>query len=376
MSSSTRARALAIEDFAAISAALSAPFADREAILTRAGLDETGWLETRNGMRTLMEARLSAEDASPVHTYREAFQAAREGRPVAVASAHAAQPAPPRLEDVVSPAQASAHPPLMPQPIHTPSYLRGPRVVIQPPVPSSAPAAAETEEHDVGMFRESAPTPFAAVSAPANPERRMEQQRADVRLASPTDQDVIARMKGSLGSASPGETQAMTPAPSALPTPFSGPTTASSVPATTAFLDRGGPRSAPLPFDPNAPSRTPSPSGHPDAGPPSQDPQRGFTVAGSSGARPSMPFARMGAPNPSSCPPGWTIARYAALCIDLHASGLPEERVLAIAQITRDERVALDAYWNQRMMQDPALRLEWAAHADRRKAEHDRGQGR
>jgi len=68
-------------------------------------------------------------------------------------------------------------------------------------------------------------------------------------------------------------------------------------------------------------------------------------------------------------PPGWTIARYAALCIDLHASGMPEERVLAMAQLTRKERLALDDHWQRRMLEDPALRLEWKAHADRRNDE-------
>ena len=103
--------------------------------------------------------------------------------------------------------------------------------------------------------------------------------------------------------------------------------------------------------------------------PQTPSPSAGFTIAGSSGARPSMPFARLAAPNPASIPPGWTIARYAALCFDLHASGFPEEKVLAMAQITRDQRLALDAYWQNRMNAEPALRVEWKGHADRREAE-------
>jgi len=105
------------------------------------------------------------------------------------------------------------------------------------------------------------------------------------------------------------------------------------------------------------------------ASPRTPSPSAGFTIAGSSGARPSMPFARLAAPNPGSIPPDWTIARYAALCFDLHASGMPEEKVLAMAQITRDQRLALDAYWQNRMNEEPALRVEWKGHADQREAE-------
>ena len=138
----------------------------------------------------------------------------------------------------------------------------------------------------------------------------------------------------------------------------------------TAFLNPIAPAPSSanqLPFRPGTPSSPSQPAA--PASSPRPAVQSGFTMAGSSGARPSMPFMRAGAPNPESIPPGWNIQRYAALCIDLHASGIPEERVLAMAQITRDQRIGLDDYWQARMTQDPSLRAEWQAHADRRVAE-------
>jgi hypothetical protein len=167
-----------------------------------------------------------------------------------------------------------------------------------------------------------------------------------------SDAEVLARMKAAMGNLNPDETQMAAPIAMPGPTrPF----------ATAAASVAVKPATAVSPAAQVRPSE-----------------QAGFTVAGSSGARPSMPFARAAAPNPKDLPPGWTLARYATLCFDLHASGLPEAEVLAMAQLTQTQRMALDAYWQNRMTEEPALRAEWKAFADRREAElrQARGGGR
>lgn len=126
------------------------------------------------------------------------------------------------------------------------------------------------------------------------------------------DSTVLARMKQAFGQSQPGETKLVDPGAIAQPLPFRG------VPAV---------------------------------------PQK-----------PAAPPAIVAASLPP-LPPGWNIARYAVLCIDLHVSGMSEDTVLAVAQLTRPQRAALDDYWQQRMMHDPALRNEWQRHADRRSAE-------
>jgi hypothetical protein len=123
----------------------------------------------------------------------------------------------------------------------------------------------------------------------------------------------------------------------------------------------------PLPFVPEA---VPVPKLPP---PPAPKVERsalaGRTAFGSSGARPSLPFARGKGANLPDLPPGWTLARYAALSIDLYASGMPEDEVLRVAGLTRAQLKALDAYWEARMFDEPSLRAEWKAFADARQAE-------
>ncbi len=167
-----------------------------------------------------------------------------------------------------------------------------------------------------------------------------------------SDAEVLARMKAAMGNLNPDETQMA--APIAMP----GPTLPFASAAASIAVK---PAAAVSPAAQVRPSE-----------------QAGFTVAGSSGARPSMPFARAAAPNPKDLPPGWTLARYATLCFDLHASGMTEAEVLAMAQLTQTQRMALDAYWQNRMTEEPALRAEWKAFADRREAElrQARGGGR
>ena len=122
-----------------------------------------------------------------------------------------------------------------------------------------------------------------------------------------------------------------------------------------------------LPFVPDA-MPGPEPPPHP-ARKPERSPLAGRTAFGSSGARPSLPFARGKGPNPPDLPPGWTLARYAALSIDLYASGMPADEVLRVAGLTRAQLKALDAYWEARMFEEPSLRAEWKAFADARQAE-------
>ncbi len=115
---------------------------------------------------------------------------------------------------------------------------------------------------------------------------------------------------------------------------------------------------APSPEPPLPPAREVAPS-----------PLAGRTVFGSSGARPSLPFARGEGANLPDLPPGWTLARYAALSIDLYTSGMPEDEVLRVAGLTRVQLKALNAYWEARMFDEPSLRAEWKAFADARQAE-------
>ncbi len=164
------------------------------------------------------------------------------------------------------------------------------------------------------------------------------------------DAEVLARMKAAMGNVNPDETQMASGFVALGPSlPFGAQSASSGVKPAAAVA----PASAHV---------------HRSA-------LAGFTVAGSSGARPSMPFSRAAAPNPRDLPPGWTLARYATLCFDLHASGMTEAEVLGIAQLTRAQRVALDAYWQNRMTDEPELRAEWKAFADRREAELRKARG-
>ncbi len=217
-----------------------------------------------------------------------------------------------------------------------------PRVVIRPYEPPNVPA--QVQQH---IPVAAAPAPVAPNTPSARTTGTDEIDTSAFRTRKPLsaeDAAVLERMKqGAAAGAGVDATAFLSPI---TPAPA----------GTNQLPFRAGSPSSPSPAVPPSSARAPSA-------------QSGFTMAGSSGARPSMPFMRAGTPNPESIPPGWNIQRYAALCIDLHASGLPAERVLSMAQITHEQRLALDDYWQARMTQDPSLRAEWQAHADRRVAE-------
>jgi hypothetical protein len=293
--------------------------------------------------------------------------------------------------------------------------------------PAHRPGQVETDEMDMSTFREPA-IPFARAE-PADEARRSEQRRADEALAqaerdqaSPdavaarklaeTDRAVIERMQQSFGGGALGATRPADASDLRKPLPFP------ATPNAQGSAAPPKPEVAPAPSKPEV-GRPPPPgvvppfrqvslpqdSPHPrvnkapaalvetshlaeGSAPPEAKPfvqggprhpptmhlpaplpqQSGHTRMGSAGRRPSMPFQRGAAPT-GPLPPGWTLQRYAVLCIDLHASGLDEAEVLRSHAISTDERRALDAHWEHRMMVEPALRAEWKAHADRREAE-------
>jgi hypothetical protein len=104
----------------------------------------------------------------------------------------------------------------------------------------------------------------------------------------------------------------------------------------------------------------------PSATPVTPSPSGGRTVVAQSLKRQSLPF-RKSSGAPASPPiPGWDIGRYGRLCIDLVKNPKDEDAVLASNGISRDQRRALDRYWEERMMTEPELRLEWKRCCDAR----------
>ena len=95
----------------------------------------------------------------------------------------------------------------------------------------------------------------------------------------------------------------------------------------------------------------------------------GRTVAATSLKRQSLPFRKSS--GAAATPPiaGWDVVRYGRLCIDLVRNGKEEDVVLANYGITRDQRRALDRYWEERMLGEPEQRLEWKRACDARVAE-------
>ncbi len=177
------------------------------------------------------------------------------------------------------------------------------------------------------------------------------------------------------------------PAAPQLGSPLAPPPLAPNPPAgtldrSTAYLGHAAVLDGPLPFErgaqaasmqpappqPGSQQQAVAPTASSPQAPASALLQSGYTVAGGS-RRFSIPFKRGAAPDPSSLPPGWTLKRYAILCIDLGVSGLPEAQVLHHAQLSLDQRRALDDYFNTAMNANPELRLEWKTYADARHAE-------
>jgi hypothetical protein len=225
--------------------------------------------------------------------------------------------------------------------------------------PSSPPRTGPTgtDELDVSELRRKRPVPFTK-DPDAKPDsvRRRAQKAADERLGkhNAADAAVLARMKAAFQSSAPApdETSFVNEALLQKPLPFAGGGAPNAALASTLDADRtqdpGLYPSAPaLPFAAGAAAPAPLPS-------PKQQ-QSGRTMA-------------------SSEPPlGFTLQRYARLCVDLQASGLSEAQVLAREQITPGQRVHLDAYFRLRMHTSPAERAEWQHYADLRVAELRRG---
>ncbi len=372
-----RARSLSMVEFAETSARLARPFAERSEILAESGLDEGSWESTKHAMSLFMTTRLGAGDRGGIDAYRAAF----EGIPLPRAEA----------SEMIVPLADAAPPPRLslPEtvPAQIPSYLRHPlpseskasplgRPAVSPPTdPRSLAGQVETDEMDMSAFRGPASTPFATPHASqiSDPARRAEQQRADEKLQN-QDREVVIRMQQAYSGVALGETRPAEAADFKKPLPFGAEekpkhaihpavNRAPQALVATAHLPEGSAAPEAKPFEG---IRRHPPTVHLQAGLPEQS---GFTRAGSSGGRPSIPFQRGPAPSEDALPRGWDLARYAALCIDLHATGLPEPEVLKVAGITNEERRALDAYWEHRMVREPALRVEWKSHADRRGTE-------
>lgn len=266
--------------------------------------------------------------------------------------APAPEPSPsPAAAPIPAAAPMPESPPKRESPLFTPSYLqqqaaRSP----EPYVPMSqapVPPLQVPSIQQASSFQAPPLQPLAYQTPPAQPPTQPQAPKS----LSPENAAVLARMKQGLGDGPVESTAYMEPLPAELvglrkQLPFSGAPSGSFAPA------------------PDAPQSPPSSPRTPSV-------QSGRTVAASSGARPSLPFMGRGAPNSvaTALPPGWTLQRYAVLCVDLYANQNPRDQVLAHARITPEQHQALDDYWQQRMQEDPAVRAEWKHHADRRQAE-------
>jgi hypothetical protein len=65
--------------------------------------------------------------------------------------------------------------------------------------------------------------------------------------------------------------------------------------------------------------------------------------------------------------PGWTVEHYAALCIDLVASGAAKHEVLMRYGIVEQQCEAMNEYWQNKILDDASIGSRWErASADRR----------
>jgi hypothetical protein len=297
----SRANQLSIEDFARLSAALAAPFADREKVLGAAAIDEESWAKTKTAMTQLIAARLQIDDRGPLDAYRSAFAGTSDP------SREPATPTDPSSQVPAAVEQAPADAPKF-----TPSYMLGKQLRTPAQVAAAAPAAVSPAEPPRVVIR----PPVQVASQPAS----------------------VAR------AASPAAT----------------------VLTTMEELSRKMLQAKPAtPFTPDDGAAAHAHTSQPFL--PSE--QSGETKeVGMLSLESLLPFINNAREAPPT-PLGWTLARYASFCVDLLRSGAPEAQVLAAAQVTPEQRAELDAYWRQRLRDEPAVRSEWKLHADRREAE-------
>lgn len=107
-----------------------------------------------------------------------------------------------------------------------------------------------------------------------------------------------------------------------------------------------------MPFDPKAAPLLPAESrtAHPvrsliDLG--------GTLEAADDEPRPALPFA------PAPAPFGYTLERYASLCVELAVDSNKVDEVLSRYRLTAEERAELDAYWRKRMTAEPRTWAAW-----------------
>jgi hypothetical protein len=349
-----------------IAGGLASPFADRAEVLRHHGLDEDRWHEAKSALGAAL-----AGDPALRDVFRRAFESPtsvpssgpRSGL-VGVALAAAA----PSVPQGPPSAPEAAPAPLLPvdsaAPKFVPSYLRQPRVEAAPPplqgpvLPAHALAPATgTEDMDMSFFRAPAATPFAATPPQVTPARR------DAQIAS--DHILAARARGSVDVALPAgdcdETVLGAPLGAGRSLPFD---------KRTRYAPTSSPAGPATPFQPTAGDAARPP---PAAQPVVASSMSGRTVAATSLKRQSLPFRKSS--GPSAPPPvaGWDVVRYGRLCIDLVRGGKEEDVVLANHGITRDQRRALDRYWEERMLGEPEQRLEWKRACDARVEELSRG---
>lgn len=310
-----------VEDFAALSAQLADPFADRRTILAQAALEEAEWEAARRAYGARLSAAATAPrgapDADLCTRFRVAFELERAERRAASA---------PPTSHVVTPASAapspSAPPPTAPSPsppAATPSYLhkdaappRGlPSHLVSGP-PPSAPPAPLPPPIAIGVSFAAppvAPPPVLAIGVPLAAAK----PRASL--------DGTALLSGPL----PGVREA-----------------------------------AQLPFKSGGvePPKLPTQA-------PRSSISTGTRMAPEGMPIHSVPFesARRAEGNLT----GWTVERYAALCIDLSLAGRPRPDVLRDYGLDEARFGPLDSYWEGAVAKDAALQQKWTEACARRR---------
>ncbi|MFO0611945.1 MAG: hypothetical protein U0414_05130 [Polyangiaceae bacterium] len=346
-----------VEDFATLSAYLSDPFSDRAALLAAASLDEAAFEELRQGYtERLSKAANSPQKQELCARFRAAFEAARRQR---------VEPPPPAKTDSVPPPLAAppAAPPLGTdsprEPAHTPSYLR-----------QDAPAMRGMPSHMMGApLRSASPMPSAAVSghAPVAPEA----------FVAPPPRVIAHPPPAAPAAAQPPSTPpAVAPPPlisiGAVPVApliqIGAPSPAASPSARlqgTALLDGPLPgvrEAMSLPFKEGAAPIKPAPSPKPV-----KSISTGTSMSAEGMPIHSLPF-KGGAARPEGNLTGWTVERYAELCIDLSMSGRPRPEVLGGYGLDEARFKSLDGYWEATIASDVRLQKTWADACTRRRA--------
>lgn len=324
-----------VEDFARVAQQLSDPFcatpAERAAVLAAVALDEAGWEELRAAYTDKLAKAAATRNVDVCVRYRAAFEAARDARHAGAIQAARPQP---KTESAPPPAPA----PVVEaprDPAFTPSYLR----------PEAS--ARAMPSHLMGApLRSATPAPMSAVPelAPPTPAPPV----APAMVAAPPPAAVAPPALIQIGAPGP---QATSPRPGMDGTALlSGP-----LPGVREAMS--------LPFKAGTGS---SPSARP-----ATTPRQGSSIStGTRMAPEGMPIRSLpfdGAKRAEGNLTGWTVERYAEVCVDLSASGRTRAEVLANHGLDEARFKTLDAYWESTIADDPALQSKWSDACARRK---------